>query len=87
MDHRGVDEGIVSERPLVFQRGTEQTSRVENDQVGLSGRTLGLHSSGVGDEEGSVVSDERLLEVERGGGVNVLGVVLDSQEKGDWLVE
>ena len=57
--------------------------------MGLSGggRTLGLHSSGVGDEEGSVVSDEGLLEVERRGGVNVLGVVLiiKSKTKVSWL--
>lgn len=44
--------------------------------MGLCGLTLGLHSSGVGDEEGSVVGDKGLLEVERRGGVNVLGVVL-----------
>jgi len=38
--------------------------------------TLGLHSSGVGDEESSVVGNEGLLEVDGGGGVDVLGVVL-----------
>ena len=35
---------------------------------------LGLHSSGVGNEEGSVVSNQGLLELKGGRGVLVLGV-------------
>lgn len=46
-------------------------------------RTLGLHSSGVSDEEGSVVSDEGLLEVDGRGGVDVLGVELSTREATD----
>lgn len=46
---------------------------------GKGGHTLGLHSSGIGDEEGSVVGDESLLDLEGRGGVDVLGVVLSKQ--------
>jgi len=41
----------------------------------LSSELLGLHSSGVGDQQGSVVLDQSLLELEGGSGVLVLGEV------------
>lgn len=41
----------------------------------LSSELLGLHSSGVGDQQGSVVLDQSLLELEGGSSVLVLGEV------------
>jgi hypothetical protein len=46
----------------------------ETGQQRNAKRTLGLHATGVGNEESPVVGDEGLLEVEGRGGVDVLGV-------------
>jgi hypothetical protein len=40
---------------------------------------LGLHTTGVSNEEGTVVGDEGLLQFEGGGGILVLGVETGSQ--------
>lgn len=50
----------------------------------MTTKLLGLHSAGVGDEEGTVVRDEQLAELERRGGVVVLGVV-GNKRLGDGL--
>lgn len=49
-------------------------------------KLLGLHTTGVGDQEGTVVGDEQLTELQGGGGVVLLGVVGD-QGLGDGLAQ
>jgi hypothetical protein len=63
------------------ERGTN-VRLLSSSSGSVSTELLGLHSSGVGDEEGSVVGDKGLLDVDGRGGVDVLGVELVAVQAG-----